>query len=421
MKNILSIFLFLSISFLVRAQQDTLLLQTAKGRTSQVYPGAYGLRGKVATGVAGTYKTGQAEGRVGDNDTASIRIFQAISNRFPINTLVLITNPANNRKVIAGIADALGKTSKKKGNLVDLDKEGVERLGFKKKNEKKIKVQVIVLNDSLTTLHKILDTIPIVDSSKIGDSTSPNTFQVIGKAVNGIASFYSSNLDGTLTATGEIFRQRKLTAASNNFKLNTWVLVTNLKNKKSVIVRINDRMHPRMKKKGRVVDLTMAAAALLDFMEAGLAKVKVEPIRFMNIPVKQSAVDSLEGLKKNDSLAVADSAKIDSLKLSENVVMGIASFYSTNLDGTKTATGEIFRNSKLSAASNNFKLNTWVRITNLKNNKYVILRINDRMHPRMKKKGRVVDLSRAAARKLDFIKSGLTRVRVEVVSKDALE
>src|SRR3954463_9517067 len=58
----------------------------------------------------------------------------------------------------------------------------------------------------------------------------------------GIASFYSANLDSTITATGEIYTHGKLTAASNNFKLNTWVRVTNLKNGRSVIVRINDRM-----------------------------------------------------------------------------------------------------------------------------------------------------------------------------------
>ena len=95
--------------------------------------------------------------------------------------------------------------------------------------------------------------------------------------------------------------------------------------------------------------------------------------------------------------------------------MGIASFYSAHLDGTKTATGEIFRNSKLTAASNHMPLNTWVRVTNLNNGNSVIVRINDRMHPRMKKKGRVVDLSRAAAKALDFMKRGLTKVKVEEV------
>src|SRR5471030_1169488 len=93
------------------------------------------------------------------------------------------------------------------------------------------------------------------------------------KLIKGIASFYSKNLQGTETATGEIFDHKKLTGASNNVKLNTWVKVTNLKNGNTVIVRINDRMHPNMKKKGRVIDLSRAAAKLLGFLSDGLTKV----------------------------------------------------------------------------------------------------------------------------------------------------
>ncbi|HCL04697.1 MAG TPA: septal ring lytic transglycosylase RlpA family lipoprotein, partial [Chitinophagaceae bacterium] len=65
------------------------------------------------------------------------------------------------------------------------------------------------------------------------------------------------------------------------------------------------------------------------------------------------------------------------------------------------------------AASNHFKLNTLVRVTNLKNNKSVIVLINDRMHNKMKRKGRVVDLTKHAAKELDFVKSGLTKVSVQ--------
>ncbi|MBY0480331.1 MAG: septal ring lytic transglycosylase RlpA family protein [Chitinophagaceae bacterium] len=116
-----------------------------------------------------------------------------------------------------------------------------------------------------------------IDSVRI-DSSEIYRLKPDGKSLKGIASFYSKNLDGTKTATGERYRNNKLTAASNNFKLNTWVKVTNLRNGKSVIVRINDRMHPRMAKRGRVVDLSRAAAAELDFMKNGLVKVKVEVV-----------------------------------------------------------------------------------------------------------------------------------------------
>lgn len=98
-----------------------------------------------------------------------------------------------------------------------------------------------------------------------------------GKQLKGIATIYAKRFNGLRTATGEIFKHSNLTAASNNFKINTWVKVTNLVNLKSVIVRINDRMHPRMAKMGRVVDLTQAAAKLLGNFD-GMLKVKVEEI-----------------------------------------------------------------------------------------------------------------------------------------------
>ncbi|WP_207632739.1 septal ring lytic transglycosylase RlpA family protein [Foetidibacter luteolus] len=103
------------------------------------------------------------------------------------------------------------------------------------------------------------------------------------------------------------------------------------------------------------------------------------------------------------------------------IIYGIASFYSKSLEGTATATGETFRHKSYTGASNNFKLGTWLRVTNLRNGKSVIIRVNDRMHKRMEKKGRVVDLTRAAAIELDFIKRGITRVKVEVVPEGTVE
>ena len=94
----------------------------------------------------------------------------------------------------------------------------------------------------------------------------------------GFATYYAQQFEGGLTATGEVFRQSKLTAASNSFALNTWVRVTNILTGRSIIVRINDRMHPSMSKKGRVVDLTYTAAKQLQMVNRGVAKVKVEAI-----------------------------------------------------------------------------------------------------------------------------------------------
>lgn len=94
----------------------------------------------------------------------------------------------------------------------------------------------------------------------------------------GLATYYAQKFEGGLTATGEIFHHSKFTAASNVFALNTWVKVTNLLTGTSIIVRINDRMHPGMTKKGRILDLTMSAAKQLHIVKRGIAKVKIEPI-----------------------------------------------------------------------------------------------------------------------------------------------
>lgn len=97
------------------------------------------------------------------------------------------------------------------------------------------------------------------------------------------------------------------------------------------------------------------------------------------------------------------------------IVYGVASFYSRNLQGSETSTGETFDHAKLTGASNFFKLNTWIRVTNLSNNKSIVIRINDRMHQRMADRGRVVDLTRRGAIELGFVYRGLTRVMAEEV------
>ncbi|PWT71058.1 MAG: septal ring lytic transglycosylase RlpA family lipoprotein [Bacteroidetes bacterium] len=89
----------------------------------------------------------------------------------------------------------------------------------------------------------------------------------------GTASFYSNKFEGKKTANGEIFSQKNMTAASNIVSLNTYVKVTNLHNKRSAIVKVTDRMHPKNK---RLIDLSRAAAKQLGYTGRGLTKVKVE-------------------------------------------------------------------------------------------------------------------------------------------------
>ena len=115
----------------------------------------------------------------------------------------------------------------------------------------------------------------------------------------------------------------------------------------------------------------------------------------------------------------ADTLKISAKpsKGKQTVLYGQASFYANKFNGRRTANGETFDQKKLTCACNVLPLGTWIKVTNLRNKRSVIVKINDRIHPKMK---RVVDLSRAAAQKLGYISSGLTRVKVEVLDKKAI-
>ncbi|MEP7258167.1 MAG: septal ring lytic transglycosylase RlpA family protein [Flavitalea sp.] len=92
----------------------------------------------------------------------------------------------------------------------------------------------------------------------------------------GTASYYHAKFQGRLTASGEKYDQLKMTAAHNRLPMNTWIKVTNLRNKRSVIVRVNDRLNFRNK---RLVDLSRSAAAKLGYVGRGLARVKVEVLK----------------------------------------------------------------------------------------------------------------------------------------------
>lgn len=94
---------------------------------------------------------------------------------------------------------------------------------------------------------------------------------------------------------------------------------------------------------------------------------------------------------------------------------GIASWYGRRFMGKKTASGEVFDPEKMTAAHRRLAMGTLVRVTNLKNGRQVMVRINDR-GPYIP--GRIIDLSRAAARTMDMIERGLAPVRMEIVAKE---
>lgn len=92
----------------------------------------------------------------------------------------------------------------------------------------------------------------------------------------GIASFYGAKFQGRRTANGEKFNNNALTAAHKSLPFGSLVKVICVRNGKSVVVRINDR-GPYVR--GRVIDLTKAAAKQIGLSHAGTARVKLEVLK----------------------------------------------------------------------------------------------------------------------------------------------
>jgi len=101
---------------------------------------------------------------------------------------------------------------------------------------------------------------------------------------------------------------------------------------------------------------------------------------------------------------------------SPTVQLGLASWYGPGFHGEETASGEIFDQREMVAAHRSLPLGSVVRVTNLENQRRVVLRVIDRgPYGRNYRKGTIIDVSKGAARRLGFVRDGLVRVRVEVV------
>jgi rare lipoprotein A len=116
---------------------------------------------------------------------------------------------------------------------------------------------------------------------KIGNSYTINGITYYPKNYSsyeeiGTASWYGVEDHGTLTANGEIFNRHGITAAHKTLPLPCFVRVTNLRNGKKLIVRVNDRgpFYP-----GRIIDVSERVAKILEFHKEGLARVKVEYLK----------------------------------------------------------------------------------------------------------------------------------------------
>jgi rare lipoprotein A (peptidoglycan hydrolase) len=123
--------------------------------------------------------------------------------------------------------------------------------------------------------HETIPSDATIKKASVEAGRQKSSKPVAKHALNGKASWYGPGFHGKKTASGEIYDQRKLTAAHKTLPLGTKARVTNLENGSTVEVEINDR-GPFIN--GRIIDLSRAAAGALGFVELGLAPVQVEVI-----------------------------------------------------------------------------------------------------------------------------------------------
>lgn len=114
------------------------------------------------------------------------------------------------------------------------------------------------------------------------DSLSPEVLTAEIKddeatGLRGAASFYAYGFQGRRTATGELFKPKEFTAASNHFPLGTMVAVQRLDTNRCAIVKVNDRMHAKHRK--RIIDVSRGVAEYLDMIKAGVVLVSVSALK----------------------------------------------------------------------------------------------------------------------------------------------
>lgn len=143
-----------------------------------------------------------------------------------------------------------------------------------------------------------------------------------------------------------------------------------------------------MKKNVLIISFVILIAALVSFSN-GTKSGFVRKASLYDTVKKKDSLIILDSIKKSDSLRVVDSITNLKTKLYKKNVE--ASHYSDKLNGRRTASGQVFSNKKYTAAHRTLKFGTKVKVTNLANNKSVIVTINDR-GPHTK--GREIDMAK---------------------------
>lgn len=148
----------------------------------------------------------------------------------------------------------------------------------------------------------------------------------------GLASWYGPNFHGKKTANGEVFDQNSISAAHKTLPMPSIVKVTNLKNNKELVIRINDR-GPFVR--GRIIDLSKKAAEILDIVRTGTAKVRVKILESESRKIAQinSKFEINKGVKSaktekilKKSLEYDDFGKSQEVVIDKNLIIQVAAF-----------------------------------------------------------------------------------------------
>jgi len=253
----------------------------------------------------------------------------------------------------------------------------------------------------------------------------------VAQQLEGMASYYADKFDGRPLSVGGTFYQAGFTAASKDLDWGTVVEVTNLSNGKTTQVLINDcGPHAR----GRIIDLSRAAARELDFIRQGETKVRLRVIRASNSGPTCSRGKWAKKLKKEgkkippppppwNPARTGPMAPVNTVTpgptlinpaspVSPGYTRGMAGYYPDRFQGLATSTGEIYDHVKFTAASKTFAYGAQLEVTNIVTGSKTRVVVND-CGPNSA--DRIIDLSRAAAAEIGLISAGSAAVEIRLV------
>lgn len=149
---------------------------------------------------------------------------------------------------------------------------------------------------------------------RVNGKTYHPTVVGVGSKYQGIASWYGPNFHGKRTSSGEFYNMYDLTAAHKTLPMNTIVKVTNLKNGRTAIVRINDR-GPFVE--DRIIDLSYAAAKRLGMIETGTAPVELEVLGFGSTIETLSSQSQKEVVLGNFAVQIGSFHRYEGAKITQ--------------------------------------------------------------------------------------------------------